>query len=309
VNVLVIGGAGFVGSHLVDRLLAEGHAVDVVDDLSAGTLANLADARHVARRADAELKIHHLDARSDDLAALVGLRRPDVIVHLALIPRHDRSDVAVASGFGAAVTMVDAARRHGIGKVVVVLPASALFGRPPAKDLPVKEGALEPRGVRGVVARAIVDLLSETRERDAVEFTALASASIYGPRQRPGSGVVATFADAAWSGTAPVFRGGGRQTRDLLFVDDAVDACVRALDHGGGLVVNLGTARQTSIADLWRLVAEHVGGPRPLPTPVLSGEPEDLMRFAVSPVRARIHLGWSPWTELEAGLSRLGPVS
>ena len=86
-DVVVVGGAGFIGSHLVDRLLAEGHGVDVIDDLSSGTLGNLADARAVG----GELKIHHLDAASSEAASLIGMRRPDVIVHLGLFPRHDRS--------------------------------------------------------------------------------------------------------------------------------------------------------------------------------------------------------------------------
>ena len=82
-NVVVIGGAGFIGSHLVDRLLAENHAVDVVDDLSTGSLGNLAD----ARASGGQLKIHHLDALSSEAASLLGMRTPDVVFHLALFPR------------------------------------------------------------------------------------------------------------------------------------------------------------------------------------------------------------------------------
>jgi UDP-glucose 4-epimerase len=305
-RVLVIGGAGFVGSHLVERLLVEGHAVDVVDDLSTGSIGNLADARADAQRSDGrvgELKIHHLDARSADLSSLVGMRAPDVLYHLALFPRHDRSDVAQAAGFGAAMSALDAARRHGIGKVVVLLPASSLFGHPAARDLPLKEGPLVPRGVRGVAARAVVDLLVEHRERHSIEFTALASSSIYGPRQRPDGGVVAAFHAAATAGVAGVVDGGGRQSRDFLFVDDAVDACARAIDRGGGLVVNIGTGQQTAVVDVWRAVASGRAPAEPVVGPA---RPDDLARFAVSPVRARIHLAWSPWTDLANGLARLG---
>ncbi|MGI9646198.1 MAG: NAD-dependent epimerase/dehydratase family protein [Ilumatobacteraceae bacterium] len=296
-NVAVFGGAGFIGSHLVDRLLAEGHAVDVFDDLSTGSLANLAE----ARAAGGELRIENVDAATTDADSLLGMRRPDVVYQLALLPRHDRSPVAQAAGFGAMVTLLEAARRHAIGKVVVALPASSLYGQPSVSSLPAKEGELTPRGVRGVVARAIVDLLVTAREQDAVEFSALALASVYGPHQRPDSGVVAAFQAAADAHEAPTIEGDGRQTRDFVFIDDVVDAMVRAGERGSGLVINVGTGEQTSIRELWQRVGGGVG-PEPTAAPARR---DDLPRFAVSPVRARIHLGWSPWTELDDGLARL----
>jgi UDP-glucose 4-epimerase len=298
-NIVVVGGAGFIGSHLVDRLLAEGHVVDVVDDLSTGSLANLAD----ARAAGGALKIHNLDALSADLDSLIGLRRPDLIHHLALLPRAERSPAAQGAGFTAALAMLEAARAHGVGKVVVALPASSLHGRPATKDLPVKEGEPEPRGVRGVVARAIIDLLANYREREMIEFTALALASVYGPRQRADGGVAAAFALAAAEGRAPTIHGDGRQTRDFVYVDDVVDALVRAGERGSGLVVNIGTGEQTSIRDLWA----KIGVGTSIEPLTGAARPDGLVRFAVSPVRARIHLAWAPWTTIDEGLPRLRP--
>ncbi len=296
-NVVVIGGAGFIGSHLVDRLLAEGHAVDVIDDLSTGTLGNLAE----ARAAGGELKIHHLDATSPDADSLLGMRHPDLVYHLALFPRADRSAVVQGRGFTSALVLLDAARRHAIDKIVVAVPATSVYGQPSVSSLPAKEGELTPRGVRGVVARAIVDLLVTHREHDMIEFSALALASVYGPRQRPDAGVVAAFHHAFAGGTAPVIDGDGRQTRDFVYIDDVVDALVRAGERGSGLVINVGTGEQTAVRDLWRLVSAG-GGREPVTAPP---RPDDLARFAVSPVRARIHLGWSPWTGLDEGLGRM----
>lgn len=295
-SALVIGGAGFVGSHLVDRLLADGVAVDVVDDLSTGGLANLSDARSMG----GTLKIHHLDAASGDFASLVGMRAPDVVYHLAAVPRTDAT-TALSRAFATTATLVDAARAHRIAKLVVALPASVLYGHPANRDVPVKEGVIEPRGLRGVLARAAIDMCHHIREADAVEFTALALASVYGDRQRPAGGVVAAFRAAAAAGEAPCITGDGRQTRDFLFVDDAVDALVRAGERGSGLVINVGTGEQTSIRDLWSAVAGP-GGVEPRYVPPRGDE---LHRFAVSPVRARIHLTWSPWTTLGAGLAQL----
>jgi len=300
-RVAVIGGAGFIGSHLVDRLLAEGHDVDVIDDLSSGTLANLGEARAAAASAAAgSLKIHHVDAASSEADSLIGMRRPELVYQLAVLPRADRSPRAQGRGFDAALATMEAARRHGVDKVVVGLPASALYGQPAASSLPVKEADIAPRGVRGVVARAIVDLLSTYRERDMIEFTALALSTVYGPRQAAGGGVVAAFLAADQSGVPPVFEGDGRQTRDLVFIDDVVDALVRAGERGSGLVINVGTGVQTSIRDLW---AEISGGAGAVPS-TAPFRPDELSRFAVSPVRARIHLGWSPWTSLADGVAR-----
>lgn len=300
-KVVVIGGAGFIGSHLVDRLLAEQHEVDVVDDLSTGSLRNLAD----ARAAGGALKIHHLDAASTEGASLIGLRRPDVVYNLSLFPRQDRSVAAYGPrstvGLAGALAMLEGCRVAEVNKVVVALPASAMYGAPAWSALPVKETAIEPRGVRGVVANAVIDLLTYYRDQAALEFTALALTSVYGSRQHPAAGVVAAFQHAADAGEAPVFHGEGRQTRDFVFIDDTVDAFVRAADRSSGLVINVGTGEQTSLDDLWELVGGQ-GRAQPVAGAV---RPDELTRFAASPVRARIHLGWAPWTDLETGLAAL----
>jgi UDP-glucose 4-epimerase len=293
----VLGGAGFIGSHLVDRLLAEGRAVDVVDDLSSGSLGNLRD----ARQSGGALKIHNADARSADFELLVGLRRPEVIYHLALIPRPAAAPEDVAAAFAALLVTLEAARRHGVSRVVVPLPATTIYGHPAAAGLPVKESEIAPRGVRGVTARAMIDLLSLYRERHAIEFAALAVASVYGARQRPEAGVVAAFARALDARQAPVLHGDGRQTRDFVYVDDVVDALFRAGERGSGLVINVGTGEQTQIRRLWEMMSEGSG----LVAESAPGRPDELSRFAVSPVRARIHLGWSPWTDLSEGIARL----
>ena len=296
--MLVVGGAGFIGSHLVDRLVAEGAAVDVADDLSTGSLASLGDARAVATRG--QLRIHTLDAGAAELAELITLRRPTTIYHLALLPGHDAAALDQGRSFTSMLAVLDAARRAGVAKIVVALPATAMYGHPSPRDVPVKEGPLVPRGLRGVVAKAIVDLLTVYREQWGIEFTALAVASVYGARQRSAGGVVAAALEAASRGEPARLNGDGRQTRDFLYVDDAVDALVRAGQRGSGLVVNVGTGVQTSLRDLWaRIAPDGVGAA------FGSARPDELGRFALSPIRARIHLGWSPWTSLDDGLAEL----
>ena len=133
---MVVGGAGFIGSHLTERLLADGHAVDVVDDLSTGSLANLGDARTMG----GELKIHTLDALAGEFPSLVALRNPDVLFLLAL--RFDRrlGAAAAARTMQSVIVALDAARATDSTKVIVAVPAAALYGPVASKDQPVKEG-------------------------------------------------------------------------------------------------------------------------------------------------------------------------
>ncbi len=295
-RLTVVGGAGFIGSHLVERLLTEHRVIDVIDDLSSGSFANLAVARGLARNSELSLTIHHLDAAADEAASLLEMRPPSVLYMLATLPDASAGPAETAGGLSRVVTVLDAARRAGVAKVVVVLPATVLYGSPAARDLPIKEAAVTPRGVRGAVARAIIDTLDWYRSTYAMEFTVAALSSVYGPRQR--RGVVAEMLAAARGGISPTITGDGRQTRDLIYIDDVVDALARAGGRGGGLVVNIGTGQQTSMLDLWELISGGSGAePEFIPEPV-----DGLGRFAVSPVRARIHLEWSPWTTLAEGI-------
>jgi UDP-glucose 4-epimerase len=302
-DVLVIGGAGFIGSHLVDRLLGEGAAVEVADDLSSGSLANLAEARAAARRSGVDLHIHTVDAASADLVTLIKLHRPRHIVHLAVLVPGETSVVELGRSFTSMLGVLDAARAASVEKVVVMLPATVLYGNPSARSLPIKEGAITPRGVRGVVAKAIVDLLTAYREQHGIEFTALAATTVYGRRQQPRRGAVARLLDAAANGEPARLTGDGRQTRDFVYVDDVVDALERTRRRGTGLVVNVGTGVQTSLRELAAMI-----GSDPPPSFVAERQSE-LGRFCVSPVRARIHLGWAPWTTLADGLAALRETS
>lgn len=293
-KILVVGGAGFIGSHLVDRLLAEQHTVDVVDDLSTGSLANLA----VARSMGGDLKIHHLDVCADEFASLVAMREPEVIVHLGWLPPGRSRPAVQAQAVHAALNVLDAARASGVGKVVTAVSAAALYGDVPARELPVKEGRVPaPLGTDGVITQAVVELLALHRSQHDVEFTALAMAEVYGARQRADGGLLAGLVAAHRSRQAAMLAGDGRQARDFVFIDDAVDALVRALHRGSGLVVNVGTGTLTTVRDLWSAIA----GPDAAAASVPAREDEPL-RLSVAPTRARIHLAWAPWTDLATGL-------
>jgi UDP-glucose 4-epimerase len=303
-RVLVTGGAGFIGSNLVDRLLADGHDVDVVDDLSSGSLANLGDAR--AQR-DRRMTFQRLDVRSSAVTDLVVHRKPEVIFHLAAQASVTAS--VAKPGFDAEVNIIgslnviEGALAAGTRKVVFAGSGGTLYGVP--ESTPTREGhPRHPVSPYGVSKKAVSDYLYYYREVHGLESTTLALANVYGPRQDPHgeSGVVAIFSHKLLASERPTIFGDGEQTRDYVFVDDVCDAFVRAADKAGGLIVNIGTGQETSVQHLYDSMARTVGFDEPARyAPPRAGE---LRRSALDPGRAAIHLGWEPWTTLDQGVQR-----
>ncbi len=302
-RALVTGGAGFIGSNLVDRLLAEGHEVDVVDDLSTGSLANLAEAR---QRADRALTIHHLDITAPPLIELMARRRPEMVFHLAA-----QADVRVSVDrplFDAEVNVMgtlhvlEGARQAGTERVIFAGSGGTLYGEPSAEDLPVTEAhPHQPLSPYGVSKKAGLDYLMAYRSLHAIEFCALALGNVYGPRQNPHgeAGVVAIFAQRLLADEPVTIYGDGSQTRDFVYVDDVVDAFVRASTRGGGLICNVATGKETSVKELHAVMAEQAGSvAKPVMAPARAGE---LSRSSLDIQRAAIQLGWRPWTELAEG--------
>jgi UDP-glucose 4-epimerase len=302
-RTLVTGGAGFIGSTLVDRLLAEGHEVDVVDDFSTGSLSNLADARSSAGRA---LTIHHLDITAPAVVELMARRRPEFVFHLAA-----QADVRVSvakPAFDAEVNIVgslhvlEGARRAEADRVIFAASGGTLYGDPSADALPVREShPHQPLSPYGVAKKSVLDYLVAYRQLHSLEFSALALANVYGPRQDPHgeAGVVAIFAERLLREEPVTVFGDGEQTRDFVYVDDVVDAFVRAATRGGGLVCNIGTGEETSVNHLLHTMSEQAGvAPTVITAPLRAGE---ILRSSLDIERAGIQLGWRPWTALTDG--------
>lgn len=300
-RALVTGGSGFIGSHLVDRLLREGHSVDVVDDLSSGSLANLSIAREFRR----ELRFHQVDVRDVMVTELIVRRQPDTVFHLAAqasVPTSiaDPGLDAEVNVVGS-VRVIEGAVRAGAKKIVYAASGGTLYGE--ARRAADEAQAYRPLSPYGVSKKVVLDYLIAYRERCGLEFTALALANVYGPRQRSDGegGVVAIFASELIAGVPSTIDGDGSQIRDFVYVDDVVDAFVRASEKGGGLVCNIGTGKGTTIKRLYATMAEAAGiemaphfGPRRL---------GDVRANVLSPERSRLHLGWRPFTSLRDGLS------
>jgi UDP-glucose 4-epimerase len=303
-TVLITGGAGFIGSHLVDRMLAEGHRVVAIDDLSTGRLANLSDAR---RDGAGRFEFQRLDLTDPTLDRLVERHQPEVIHHVAAQinvrrsvedPAHD-ARVNVLGTIG----LLEAARRHGVRKVVFATSGGTIYGEPPVEELPIGEDhPLEAHSPYGASKIAGEHYLRTYEHLYGLEWTSLALSNVYGPRQDPSgeAGVVAIFTERMLTGQPAVIFGDGEQTRDFVHVDDTVHAFALAMDRGSGERFNIGTGERTSVNELFEVIARLIGYDD---DPVYADErPGELRHNAVDPRRAGDELEWRPWTELEAGL-------
>jgi UDP-glucose 4-epimerase len=300
---LVTGGAGFIGSHLCDRLLAEGHRVVAVDDLSTGRIANLSEARGYGK----EFTFFNMDLRAEGLLPLFERHRPEVVMHLgaqAAVATSMENPVLDASvNVMGSLNVLECARRSGTRKIVYAASGGTVYGEP--RKLPVKESAIgggRPVSPYGVSKKVVIDYLSFYERYHGLEWTALALANVYGPRQDPHgeAGVISIFASKMLAGQAPTIFGDGNQTRDYVFIDDVAHAFALAAERGAGRLVNVGTAVETSVNGLYRMLAEIVG---------FTGEPGheaarpgDLRRSSLDVSLAAEALGWRPWTHLEDGL-------
>ncbi len=303
-TVLVTGGAGFIGSHVCDRLLAEGRRVIAVDDLSTGRIANLAEARGYGPL----FTFYNVDIRADALRTVVERHGPEIVVHLAAQAgvrpsvRDPQFDASV--NVLGLLNVLEAAAVAGTRKVVFTTSGGTIYGEP--RTLPVKERARHgshPVSPYGITKKAAEDYLEFYREARGLDYTILALANVYGRRQDPHgeAGVVAIFSELMLAGRQPTINDDGNQTRDYVFVDDVVHAVALSADKGSGHLLNIGTGLETSVNRIFQLLAAVIGyRGEPRFTPGAGGE---LRRIALDCEAAGRILGWRPWTHLEDGLA------
>lgn len=301
-RTVVTGGAGFIGSHLVDRLISEGDEVLVVDDLSSGHLENLKSAREFGR-----VKVHTLDILDQDLAVVVDRFRPDVVFHLAAqasvsVSMNDPMFDAQVNVLGT-ISVLEAARKARAGRVVFASSGGALAG--PGSSIPAKETQkARPISPYGVAKLAAAEYLAMYQRTYGLDHVVLAPANVYGPRQRAHAegGVVAIFVETLLSGRPATIFGDGSQTRDFVYVADVADAFYRAArTRNVGRTYHVGTGTETTISDLYAMVANATGGPR---TPIFeAAKPGDILRSALDASAAVRGIDWAPWTAVVDGVA------
>jgi len=295
--VCVTGGAGFIGSHVADAMLAAGHRVLIVDDLSSGRKENV----------PAAAEFHQLDIRSPEAASLIADSGVEVLVHHAAQmdvrrsvadPVHDASVNVVGT-----LNLLEAGRKGSLKQVVFASTGGAMYGEqehfPADEDHPARP--LSPYGVAKLSVERYLYFFHAEYGMDAV---ALRYANVYGPRQNPHgeAGVVAIFLDRLLSGREAVINGDGLQTRDYVYVADIVAANLAAVGRSGFAIYNVGTARETTVVDLYTTLADAVGIAQPASHgPAKAGEQR--RSVITSDLLAR-ELGVRPRVPLEEGIGR-----
>ncbi|MBI2553115.1 MAG: NAD-dependent epimerase/dehydratase family protein [Candidatus Rokubacteria bacterium] len=297
-KVLVTGGAGFIASHVVDRLLAGGHRVAVVDDLSTG------------RRefADPRAPLHAVDIRSRELARVFEAERPEAVIHLAAQTEVRRSvadpEFDAAVNIGGTLNLLLCCRRHRVGRVVYASTGGAMYGDaatlPTPEDHPARPAS--PYGISKLVAEQYLACWGALYGLGGIS---LRYANVFGPRQNPlgEAGVVAIFSHRLLRGEPITINGDGEQTRDYVYVEDVADATLRALEHAdAGGALNIGTGVETSVNALLRRL-ERVAGARAEARhgPARPGEQR---RSVLDASAAKRILGWTPQVTLDEGLRR-----
>ena len=296
-KILVTGGAGFIGSHTTDGLVAAGHSVAVLDNLSSGKREQVNPA---ARLYQADLR------EAERVREIIAKERPEVIFHLAaqMDVRRSVADPVYDAQVNLVgmLNLMEAARVNGLRRVVFASTGGAIYGEqeryPCDEDHPTR-----PVSPYGVAKLATERYLFFYKVQYGIDYLALRYANVYGPRQDPHgeAGVVAIFCGRMLEGKPVTIFGTGEQTRDYVFVGDVVRANVAALKAGVTGAVNIGTGCETSVNQLF---AELAGSSYELKPVYAPGRPGEQQRSVISPARAAAELNWRPQVALADGLSR-----
>jgi UDP-glucose 4-epimerase len=294
-RILVTGGAGFIGSHVVDGFRAAGHEVAVLDNLSTGSRANL----------DPAVPLFERDIRDPGLEHVFREFSPEVVNHHAAqanVPASVTDPVYDASvNVLGGLNLLRASAATGVRKFIYISSGGAMYGEP--SSLPVPETApVRPLSPYGASKQALEAWLGVFQRTFGLDYSVLRYGNIYGPRQgiREEGAVVAVFATRMAAGQSVTIDGTGRQTRDFVYVGDCVTANLAALERGSGGAFNIGTGRERSVLDIFETMARaarYTGEPA-------FGPPRkgDVTRIALDPSLAARELGWRAEVPLEDGL-------
>jgi UDP-glucose 4-epimerase len=294
-KILVTGGAGFIGSHLVDALIKRGDGVVVVDNLSTGCRENV----------NPQAKLYELNIGDQGLAEVFDLERPDIICHHAAQidlrksvtePLFDAQENILGS-----LNVIVNSVHSGVAKFIYASSGGAIYGEP--ERLPVDENhAINPVSQYGVSKHTVEHYLHLYALQYGMNYVVLRYANVYGARQNPfgEAGVVAIFARQMLGGKQPTIFGSGNKTRDYTHVSDVVTANLLAIERGTNAICNIGTGVETSDQEIFDAVAKAVGyNEPPLYTSVRPGE---IQRMCLDWSRAEQELGWHPILLLKEGI-------
>ena len=294
---LVTGGAGFIGSNIVDRLISEGNQVVVVDDLSTGKESNL----------NTEARFYKMDIRNPELASIFETEKPSYVCHHAAqvsVVRSTREPILDARlNIEGSLNVIELSRKHGVKKIIYASTGGALYGEP--EYLPADENhPINPLTPYGASKHAVEHYLYLYGVNYGLDYTILRYANVYGPRQDPHgeAGVVAIFTQKMMDGDRPIIFGDGTATRDYVYVGDVVEANILALNKGSKGFYNVASNKETTVNEIFHfLKAESYFQLAPLHEAKRVGE---VQRIFLTNDKAKEELGWYPTVELEEGIKR-----
>ncbi len=296
-KVLVTGGAGFIGSHLVDRLVQEGHEVIIVDNLVTGKRRNINKAA----------RFYKLDIQSWRLERVFRNERPNIVMHLAaqMDVRKSVEDPMFDAQVNVLGTLnvLQQAVKHGVRKVVFSSSGGAIYGEQDVFPAP-ESHPTRPMSPYGLSKLCGEQYLSYFQRASGLQMVSLRYANVYGPRQDPEgeAGVVAIFIQKMLHNEQAVINGNGRQTRDFVYVDDVVEANLAMMGQETQGPYNVGTGLETSVNDLFRILVEHTGTTcKEVHGPAKKGEQA---RSCIDNSKLRLELAWEPRTGLSEGLKK-----
>ncbi|MEX1120519.1 MAG: NAD-dependent epimerase/dehydratase family protein [Balneolales bacterium] len=296
-KVLVSGGAGFIGSHIVDSLITDGHTVHIIDDLSGGFMRNL----------NPKATFHKEDIRSEEISEIWKEHRFEVLIHCGAQMDVRRSvadpsfdaDVNVI-GF---LNLMEAGRHYGLKKVVFSSTGGAIYGEPEyvPQDEKHPTRPMSPYGITKLTAEHYLAFYKDTHGIDSV---ILRYANVYGPRQNAHgeAGVVAIFTERMLANTPCFINGDGGQTRDYVYVGDVVQANMKALDYKGSNIFNVGTGIETSVLDLFLKIKKVMGSD--MSQKHADAKPGEQQRSVVGTEKIENELGWERQFDLDTGLTK-----
>lgn len=294
-KVLVTGGCGFIGSHIVDQLVSNGFEVAVADNLSSGKLDNI-KGKNVA--------FFHCDVREENFLKAVSDFSPEFIIHQAaqVSVSYSMSHLKVDTDINimGTVNVIESARQNNVKKIIFASSA-AVYGEP--EYLPIDPShRTKPMSPYGLSKYTVEQYLKLAKDIYGIDYTILRYSNVYGPRQdaHGEGGVVAIFSDKIAAGEPPVIFGDGEQTRDFIFVKDVAAANAAALTNGSGMVLNVASSEKISVNELFTKMAAVSG--KDLQAAYLDTREGDIRHSLLDNTLTKESLNWEPKYGLEAGL-------
>ena len=281
---LVTGGAGFIGSHIVDKLITKGHNVVVIDDLSYGSKANV----------NKKAKFYKIKIQDKKVQQIFKKHKFDIVFHEAAQKNVrvsvDNPQLDADINIIGALNLLESCRKYKVKKFVFASTGGAIYGE--TKQVPTPESCDQwPISPYGVTKLALEKYLHYYKEIHKLDYVALRYANVYGPRQDPKgeAGVVAVFISKLLKKQQPVINGNGKQTRDYVYVDDVAQANILAIDNKVKGIYNVGTARQTDVNQLYRKIAKLMGQSiKEKHGPALAGE-QKVSRLNVNKIKKQLN--------------------